>query len=101
MWRRNRIGVAQRLGRDPVLAVSAVEVAAQHPEAHCQRAGQGVEERLLLDGIQLKSADVSVRNQQPPAAIEAHAANAVEPIEDHAPVTTREAAEPAVLQALV
>ena len=36
MRRRDRIRVAQGLRGDPVLTVAAMEIAAQHPEAHGQ-----------------------------------------------------------------
>ena len=65
--RRDRVRIAQRLRCHPVLAVAAVEIAAEHAEAVGQRAGIDVEERLLLDGIALHAADVAPRDVQPSA----------------------------------
>ena len=78
-----------------------MEVAAEHAEAHRRRARQRMEERFFLDRIQLERANVSVRDEQPPAAIESNAADAVEPVEDHASVAACEAAQPAVFELLV
>ena len=55
----DRIGVAERLGRQPVLAVPAVQIAAQHAEGERVGAGQGVEERFLLDRVALQRAHVA------------------------------------------
>ena len=74
-----RSGVAQRLRGNPVLAVPAVEVAAQHAEAEGARPGKGVKEGLLLDGIATGGMDVPVRGLQPPAAVETDLANPGEP----------------------
>ena len=62
--RRHGGRIAQRLRRDPVLAVRAVQIAAEHAEAVRERAGVRVEERLLLDRIALHAADVSPRHAQ-------------------------------------
>src|SRR2546421_9641328 len=51
--------VSQRLAREPVLAVAAVEVASQHAEGERVGAGEGVEERLLLGRIALQRGDVA------------------------------------------
>src|SRR6266571_2734271 len=101
MRRRNRIRVAQGLRCDPILAVSAMEIAAEHPKAHCQRARQSVKKRLLLDGVELQCPDVAMRHEQLSASIGPHAANAVESIEDDAAVATCKAAQPTVLELLV
>src|SRR5437879_5462491 len=101
MGRSNGIRVPQRLRRDPVLTVSAMEVAAEHSEAHRQRAGQCMEEGLLLDGIELQRTDVSMRHEQLSATIEANAANTIEPVEDYAPMPARKTAELTVLQVFV
>ena len=60
--RRDGLRIAQRLRCHPVLAVAAVQVAAEHAEAVGERAGIGVEERLLLDRIALHAADVAPRH---------------------------------------
>ena len=49
--RRDGVGVAEHLARHPVLAVAAVEIAAEHAEGQRVGAGQDVEERLLLDRV--------------------------------------------------
>ena len=53
-----------------------MEITPQHADAEREGPGVDVEERLLLDGIALDAADVAPRNVQPPAAIEAHLADA-------------------------
>src|SRR5712691_3795442 len=70
---RDRIGIAQRLRRDPILTIGAMEVAAEHAEAHGRGPGQRVEKWFLLDGIKLERANVSVRYEQPSATIESNA----------------------------
>ena len=61
--RRGAQRVAQRLGGEPVLAIAAVQIAAEHPEAHRQRAGQRVEERFLLNRIALQRAEIIRRDE--------------------------------------
>ncbi len=61
-----------------------MQVAAQHPETHRQRAGQSVEEWFLLDGIALERAEIVRRDKQRAGAVEAHTANAVVAVEDQA-----------------
>src|SRR5439155_1449457 len=51
--------VAQRLAREPVLAIPTVEIASQHTEGERVGAGEGVEERLLLGRIALQGGDVA------------------------------------------
>lgn len=63
--------IAQRLGGDPVLAIAAVQIAAEHAEAVGEGAGIGVEERLLLNGIALHASGVSPGDVERTAAIEA------------------------------
>jgi uncharacterized protein len=77
-----------------------MEVAAQHPKAERERAGMGVEERLLLDRIALHAADVPVRHVQDAAAVEAHLADADGALGDGAGVAAGIAAEPAALNRL-
>src|SRR6266850_980239 len=96
MGRSNRIGIAYRLRCDPILAIRAMEVAAEHTEAHRQRSRQRMEERLLLDRVELERAYISVWNQQPSTAIEADPANAVQAIENDAAVAAGKTAQPAV-----
>src|SRR5262249_49988859 len=60
-----------------------------------------MEERLLFDRVQLQRADVTMRYQQLPAAVEAHAADAVEAVEDDATVTACEATQASVLKPFV
>src|SRR5262249_22632085 len=61
---RRRGSIAKGLTREPVLAVAAVVVAAEHPE--CERIGTGLdmEERLLLDRIALQRPDVAPRHAE-------------------------------------
>jgi hypothetical protein len=48
--------VAERLGGDPVLAVAAVVVAAEHAEGEGVAGGEGVVEGFFLDGVDLRPA---------------------------------------------
>ena len=92
--RRDRLRIAQRLGGHPVLAIPAVEIAAEHPEAEREGAGPGVKERLLLDRIALNPADVAPRHMEPPASVEPYLAHAHGPVGDWAFVAARVTAEP-------
>ena len=58
--RRGRL-VPERLRGDPVLAVAAVIVAAEHAEGQRPGARQRVEERLLLDRVELQAGHVAER----------------------------------------
>ena len=99
--RRDRLRIAQRLRRHPVLAVAAVQVAAEHPEAVSQRARVRVEERLLLDRIALHAADVAPRHPQPPALVEAHLADADGAVGQGTAMAARVTAQAAVGQPVV
>src|SRR5260221_3713695 len=88
--------IADCLRGDPVLAVPAVVVAAQHTEAHRPAAGQRMEEWLFLDGIELESADIPPGDVELSIAIEADPADAIFSGADDAAVTAGEALEFAV-----
>ncbi len=74
--RRDSVGIAERLRCHPVLAIGAVEIAAEHSEAEGERTGVRVEERLLLHRVALHAPDITPRNLQTSVAIEAHLADA-------------------------
>src|SRR5690606_32892850 len=93
-------GIAQRLRRHPVLAVTAVQVAAQHAEAEREAAGGDVEEGLLLDGVALDAADVTPGRVERAAAIEADLAHARGAVGQRAPVAARHAPDPSVVDGL-
>jgi hypothetical protein len=99
--RRNGGRIAKRLGRDPVLAVTAVEVASEHAEAEGERPGARVEERFLLDGIALNAADVPEGHPESSSAVEPDLAYARRSIGNRAPMTTRVAPYPFSLQPIV
>ena len=99
--RRDRGRIAQRLRRDPVLAVAAVQVAAEHAEAVRERARQRVEERLLLDRVALHAADVAPGHAQPAAVVEAHLADADRAVRQRAAMAARVAAQASVGQHVV
>src|SRR5260370_136229 len=80
--------MAQGLLRNPVLAVSAVQVASEHPETEGERAGHRMEERLLLHRVALDGPGVAPRNVERPLAIEAHFADAGESFTDGTAVST-------------
>jgi hypothetical protein len=48
-----RRGIAHGLGSQPILTVTAMEIATEHPKRQRVGAGHHVEERFLLDGIAL------------------------------------------------
>ena len=99
--RRNGAGIAQRLRGNPVLAIAAMQVAAQHAEAVGQRAGIGVKKRLLLDGIALRSGGVSPGDVELAAAVVADLADAGLAFGDGAAVAAGEAADAVVVELLV
>src|SRR5207244_2882423 len=68
--------VAQCLRREPVLAVTAMEITAEHAEREGVRAGERVEERLFLSRIALQGRHVAGRHLQRPVLVEAHLADA-------------------------
>ena len=70
--RGNGLRVAQGLRRDPVLAVGAVQIAAEHPKTVGERAGISVEEGLLLNRVALHSGDISPGNVEGAATIVAN-----------------------------
>src|ERR1700694_3732399 len=82
LWRdvhglRERTRVAQRLRGDPVLAIRAVQVTAEHAEGERIGAWKRVKERLLFDRIALKGTDVPPWHHQ-------HAATVVSDLADPA-----------------
>src|SRR5262249_21660889 len=101
MWRCDCIGIAKRLGGDPILAIRAMKVATEHSKAHGQRSRQCMEKRFLLDWIELKSAHVTMRHQELSVSIESDTANSVESVEDKTTMPACEATQPAVFQTLV
>src|SRR5215510_4139784 len=60
-----------------------------------------MEERFLLDGIELKSADVAMRDEKLSVSIKSDTANSVESVENNAAMPAREASQLAVFQALI
>jgi hypothetical protein len=82
-------------------AVPAVVVAAEHAEGKGRRSGQGVEEGLLLDGIDLERAHVPVRDLEGPRLVESDAADPVLARRNQAAMAAREAADTLLRQFLV
>ena len=82
-------------------AVPAVVVAPEHAEGQRARAGQRVEERLLLHGIDLQRADVAEGDLERARLVEAHAADAVAAGRDQAAMAAGEAAHAALGQLFV
>ena len=68
-----------------------MQVAAKHSEAERARAGKGVEERLLLDGIAVGRVHVPEWREQLAVAIEANFADAREPRRNGAAKSASEA----------
>jgi len=84
--------IAQRLGRDPVLAIGAVQVATEHAETVSQRARIGVMEGLLFDRVALHSGGVTPGYLELARFIEANFADAQLPIGNVAAVAASETA---------
>jgi len=95
---RNGVRIAQSLRRDPVLTVSAMQIAAEHAEAVGESARIGVEERLLLDGIALHAGRVSPGDVELAAAIEADFADSGLTVGDGTTVAAGEAADAVVAE---
>ena len=76
-------------------------VAAQHAEAHCQRSGQGMKERFLLDRIALQRSDVALRNVKRSCLVEANFADARQPLQNDAPMPTRDTSHAVIVKFLV
>ena len=98
---RGRANIAQRLGRNPVLAVSAVEVAAEHAEAQGATSRKSVEEGLLFDGIAVHRVDVTVWSVQLSSAIEADLADPRETRRNGAAMATGETLHAVAVQGAV
>src|SRR3989304_751124 len=73
--------------------MKAEVVAAQHAEGERPRAGEHVEERLLLRRVALERADVPVRDHECAAAVEPHLADAALAIEHEATMAAGVAAD--------
>src|SRR3989304_5156134 len=73
--------------------MKAEVVAAQHAEGERPRAGEHVEERLLLRRVALERADVPVRDHERAAAVEPHLADAALAIEHEAAMAAGVAAD--------
>ncbi len=76
-------------------------VAAQHPEAHCQRSGQGMKERFLLDRIALQRSNVALRNVKRSCLVEANFADARQPLQNDTSMPTRDASHAVIVKFLV
>src|SRR5207244_7030148 len=105
LWRDvPRVGerprIAQRLRRDPVLAIRTVQVTTEHAERERVRTRESVEERLLLDRVALQGSHVASGNHQRAAAVVADLADAPQAIFDQASVRARVAADLIVRQLL-
>src|SRR5215813_12987677 len=99
--RRDGGRIAQRLRRHPVLAVTAMEIAAEHAEAVRQRPRMHMKKWLLLDRVALHAADVAPGYVQLPIAVEAYLAHADRTVGERATMSARVTAEPAVRQSFV
>jgi hypothetical protein len=77
-----------------------VEVAAQHAEGQRVRAGQHVEERLLLHRIALDACGVAVGHAEPAALVEADLTDSSPALADQAAVAAGDAAHRPVRERL-
>jgi hypothetical protein len=78
-----------------------VQIATQHPEAVGKRARVRMKERLLFDRIALHAADVSPRNAQRSAFVEADLAHPDSAVRQGTAVAARVAAQTAVREHVV
>src|SRR5438094_2678269 len=85
----------------PILAIGTMKITSQHAETIGKRPGKSVEERLLLDGVALHSADVSPRNVKLSTLVVTHLTNSSLALGDWATVSTRVAAQAVALNGLV
>jgi len=90
------VWIAQHLARHPILAISAVEIAAQHAEGESVSAGHAVEEGFFLDRIARQHADIAEGDFQNAVVVEPDAADAVAAGFDQAAMSAGEAADGAV-----
>jgi len=93
--------VAQGLGCEPVLAVRAVVIAAEHAEGQGFRAGQQVEEGLLLGRVELEGTDVAPGGIEGSALVEPDLTDSAEAVQDNAPVAAGRAPDFVIGQPLV
>src|SRR6202035_974974 len=99
--RRDGIGIAQSLRRNPVLTIGAVKIAAQHTEAVGQSSGMRMKEWLLLDRVALGSGSVSPGDIERAAAVVADFADTGLAVWDGAAMAASEAAYAVVVELLV
>src|SRR5258708_3678072 len=98
---RDRLRVAQGLRGNPVLAIGAVQVTAQHAKAVSQGSRVSVEKRLLLDRIALHSAHISPGHVQGSTLVVADLAYSGLSLSNGAAVPARKAANTIPLNRLV
>src|SRR6185503_15534175 len=87
--RRNSFWIAQCLRGHPVLTVAAMIITAEHTERQRKRSGIRMKERFLLGRIALNSANISAWHHQAAVFVVTHAANAIQPRENHTTVAAR------------
>jgi hypothetical protein len=78
-----------------------MQIATEHAETVGESAGMRVEERLLLDGIALRSGDVSPGHVERSAAVITNLANAGLAVGDGATVSARKTADAILVELLV
>ena len=93
--------IAQRLRGQGVVTEGTVILASEHPEGEGARARVRMEERLLLDGVELEAGDVARRNHEAPVLVPAHLADAALVGRDQAAVAARVAAHAGLGEPLV
>src|SRR5439155_761711 len=90
---RRGLRITDALGGEPVLTVAAVVVAAQHAEGERLAPGHGVEEGLLLDGIDLQGPHVTMGNIEDAAFVVPDFADAAAAGSNQAAMSAGEAGE--------
>jgi hypothetical protein len=89
------------LRSDPVLAIAAVEIAAEHAEAVSERAGISMEKRLLLNRVALHSPDIAPRHVKLPTLVVADFADSRLTFRNGTTMTAGKAADPIAFDRLV
>ena len=79
------------MGSDPILAIGAVVVTAEHAEAHSQSARESVKERFLFDGITLQGAHIALGDIECSTLVETNLADSGQTLKDEAAMPTSKA----------
>src|SRR5215470_6999985 len=97
----NSGGIAQGLGGDPILAIGAVQITAEHSEAVGECSWISMKEGFFLDWIALDAADIAPRDIESSVSIEANLANSELLVGDLATMPARKTPHPLAVELFV